>query len=182
MPISGMESLRSPARVKAEARVGQQVVARRSLMLYPPMLNGGFEQDTVGDGLPDWWFARDERDFIQYYSLGKIDKTNPYQGKNCLRLDPNPEKDGKFIKSEPMVRFLDKGRYRIRCAIRKTAPGDDVCLQVADQQLKTDQAGEWVVVEKEWTFNGHFWAFGVQVINRSRNPAWFDELSIERVK
>jgi hypothetical protein len=182
LPISGMEPLRSPARVKTEARVGQQVVARRSLMLYPPIPNGGFEQDTVGDGLPDWWFARDERDSVQCYQLGKIDKTNPYQGKNCLRLDANPEKDGKFLKSEPMVRFLDKGRYRIRCAIRKTAPGDDVIVQVADQQLTTDKAGEWAVVEKEWTFDGNFRAFNVQVINRSRNPAWFDELTIERVK
>lgn len=182
LSISGMEPLRSSARVKAEARVGRRVIAGRSLTLYPPVPNGGFENDTAGDGLPDWWFTRDERDHKHYSRMGKIDRRDPYRGRNCLRLEANPEKGGRFLKAEPMVRFLDKGRYRIRCAIRKTAPGDDVAFQVGDQQLKTDRAGEWAVVEKEWTFDGNFWAFNVQVINWSRNPAWFDELSIERME
>ena len=179
LPISGMEKLNAPAHLIADAKVNGKVLTQRSLMLYPPVSNGGFEDDAVGDSHPDWWLTATEQDTTEYNLLGTIDYTNPFKGKGCLRLAPNPS--GKFLRSSPFVTFLDKGRYHIQCAIRKTAPGDDVVVQFADQRLTTEKAGEWVVVEKEFEFNGNFWGFGIQLINRSRNSVWFDELRIEKI-
>ena len=185
--VTGLEPLQAPAHLLATASAGA-VTAQRSLMLYVPAPNGEFEADAGGEGHPDWWYcwgdvANNGTGLTKNCSRNAVlDTNNPYTGKTCVRLDPNPEA-GKQVYLQPIVSALAGGhRYRLRVAVRKTDDDDALYIRCGGKLLTGGVAGKWTVLET--TFDQPPTAGSIDIIlgNRSRHPVWFDALSITPVE
>ena len=180
--LAGMEPLLAPVHLLAIAKSGtgrRALSAGRSLMLYPPAPNGDFENDSAGDGRPDWWYCWGTGDSRECNGNVLLDEKGPYQGKRCVRLDPHPQA-GKEVYLRPIVHAISGGRrYRVRIAMKKTAAGDDAFASVMGRTLSADRAGEWVLLETAIDVPQGTGGVSISLHNRSRNPVWFDALSIE---
>ena len=175
--VSCLELLQAPMHLLAVATADKET-AQRSLMLYVPAPNGNFESDAGGEGHPDWWFCYAEGKNKRNYNRNAVlDASNPYEGKRCMRLDPNPE-TGKEIYLAPIVSGITGShRYRIRVAVRKTDDADVLFVECPGNRL----TGKWTVLEAVFDIPPTSGSATITLHNQSRHPVWFDALSITRV-
>jgi hypothetical protein len=176
LAVRGLEPLAAPVHLVATATAGTETT-KRSLMLYPPASNGHFETDSAGDNHPDYWFIWGTGDERKFNLHGTLDTTAPYLGKSSLKLAPHPE-GGKAVWAMPIVSTFEVGKkYRVAVAIRTTSEDDKPWVQVNTLRLNGGVPGKWTLVQGVFTCtspNGP-----IQLCNPSRNPVWFDALTIE---
>lgn len=177
--VRGLEPLQIPMHLLAAATAGTETTAR-SLMLYPPAPNGQFENDSAGDSHPDFWFIWGTGDERKFNDRGVLDTKEPYLGKTSLRLDPHPE-PGKALWAMPIVSTFEVGKkYRVCVAVRTTADEDKPYVQVNTLRLSGGAPGKWTLLQGVFTCTSQNGP--IQLVNPSRNPVWFDGLTIEPVE
>ena len=184
--LSGLEAQQTPVHVAARAVAGG-ATAERTLMVYPPAADGGFEADSAGDGQPDWWHSYGDNPAgyapSSYLDSARLDPDRPHSGKYCLRLDPHPI-SGQATYAEPIVHAIDAGhKYHLRVAVRKTDAADDAVVNVSGRQSLSlpPVAGQWSWVDCDFTTNAGDGDLLVQFVNKSRHPVWFDDLSVQMI-
>ena len=87
-------------------------------MVQPPLLNGGFEQDSAGDGNPDYWNYRTPDTL--YMKGVTLDRAVFCEGRQSLRLDPYSQETANALHTT-YIRLVPGRRYRLSLSIRRSA-------------------------------------------------------------
>jgi hypothetical protein len=182
--------------LEAHVRYGRdEVVAYEQLQ--PPVLNGGFEDDTAGDGRPDYWNYRFPEEL--YVKPGFVlDHEVAAEGQVSLRLDPYPQDTRNHILTT-FVRLVPGARYRLSCQIRRSEHNPSVGVRlwslysrdgrspVTDVwlgNLKNGPVNEWQRFAREFTAADKDVPYNLMVCNNNRSTAtaWFDDLRLEELR
>ena len=190
--LAGWNRVRVPLHVKVRLRVGDQSVSK-SLMVYPHVPNGDFEDDTAGDRIPDWWTGWTRRGPCLGSKVFRLDPSRKAAGKYSLRVDPNPT-EGNWSIAQPMCcRLKAHTRYKVSVDICRDEATPGVYAQITHLRFgqKGFKTGVWQHFEGEFWFGtetemplqnpGHDWIRWIRLVNRSRSTAWFDNLTIQEV-
>lgn len=159
---------------------GGEAVALRSVR--PGVLNGSFEDDSVGEGYPDW-FNHYEMQVFDRRSIGKFDDTVAFTGKRSWRLDPG----------DHLYTWLARGRprtkYRFSCAIRRSVqdqgigvhltPAADPWPSIAIGHTDKAALNEWEVYDATFTSGDSGRTLLLQLMGSSKGPVWFDNVRLE---
>jgi hypothetical protein len=163
-------------------------------VLQPPLLNGGFEQCSAGDGWPDYWNYRSPESL--YLQGCVLDTNEKVEGRQSLRMEPNPKEMGNSLLTT-FLRLVPNTRYRISCAIKcadwkgvglhffsmgSLDPKRQVDVSLGGRQ--GDPAGAWQRFSAEFTSADIELPYELGVSNGAKNPApaWFDDIKIEEVR
>jgi len=149
----------------------------------PTVPNGDFEMDGAGDMRPDWWMCRKLRDEWDPESMRL--ETGAPSGKYCLRLDPSTDPAG-FTRAYSVNGAVKPNtKYRISAWIKRGDPQGEVYIAFSGfgwQRLQTAEVDRWVHLQMEVTSSETGGEMTVNCYNSSRQPAWFDGISIEEAK
>ena len=191
--LTGVERVTTLQHVKAVlAYNGLETAAYE--VLQPPVLNGGFEQSTVGDGWPDYWNYRSPESL--YLKGAVLDTDDKVEGKQSLRIEPNPAENANAILTT-YLRLVPNTRYRISCAIKcanwKGVGLNFFSLGSADPQRRVnvylqgkegDPVNTWQRFSAEFTSADVELPYEIGLSNWGKNttPVWFDDVRIEEVR
>jgi hypothetical protein len=191
--LANLAAVQTREHIKAVLRYGESETVACELV-QPPVLNGGFERCTAGDGWPDEWNYRSPESL--YLKGAVLDTRDFVEGKQSLRLDPNPAEYPNAV-SSTLLRLVPDTEYRVRCQIRRSAHGNiGVRLfsmgagdkkRAVDVYLGYKKDGPVGVWEKfAATFKSADIEVPYQVIasNWTKGAAtvWFDDIAVEPVK
>lgn len=182
--------------IKARLKYGQdETVAFEHLQ--PPLLNGGFELDTAGDGRPDYWNYRFPEEL--YVDPGFVlDHGIVAEGKSSFRLDPLLTDTRNHIVTT-FVKLVPGARYRLSCQMRRTGHHAGPALRlwslwskdgrnpVTDVWLGTQTEGpanEWQKFEKEFQAAEMDVPYNLMLANTGKSPVtvWFDDIRLEELR
>jgi len=188
--LSNIASIQTREHIKAVIQFGNEKTFAYEL-LQPPVLNGGFEQCTAGDGYPDYWNYRQPE---QLYLKGvALDTTTFVEGKQSLRLDPYESQTTNAVQTS-LVKLIPNTRYRLSCFIRRSANHGGISVnlysfyargpQVELGNKLTGPVNVWERFEKEFTSAPFDVPYGISLNNGTKGAAtvWFDDVRIEEVK
>jgi len=114
MPLHGINRLDLPVNIRATVTaLGRTAKAFRRLR--GPLLNGDFELDEHGNGLPDYWNYA-----IPSWGVVALDREVVRVGKASLRMEPAPESRRNCLMST-FVMLKPGTRYRLSGWIRRSA-------------------------------------------------------------
>ncbi len=194
--LANTATIQTREHVKATLRYGQDVTCAYEFV-QPPLLNGGFEQDSAGDGYPDYWNYRAPEDCYLRKGVA-LDRSVVAEGTQSLRLEPHEQTVTNHVLTT-FLRLIPAHHYRLSCRIRRSAnhPGigarlfslysrdgrrSAVDLYVGCQA--TGPLNEWQRFEAEFTTVDLDVPYNLLLFNSNHSPAtvWFDDVRIEEVK
>lgn len=162
-------------------------------VLQPPVLNGGFELSTGGDGWPDYWnYRRPETLYLRGAVLDTADKV---EGRQSLRLEPNLRENENALQTT-YLRLRPNTRYRLSCAIKcgdwkgvgvnlqsigARAPAPPISVNLGGKE--GDPVNTWQRFSTEFTSGDIEMPYLIHLSNWGKNPhpAWFDDIRLEEV-
>ncbi len=191
--LAGVETVTTLQHVKAVLSYDNlETVAYE--VLQPPVLNGGFEQSTGGDGWPDYWnYRRPESLYLKGVVLDTEDKV---EGRQSLRIEPNL-RDNENALQTTYLRLIPNTRYRVSCAIKcgswkgvgfnlqsmgNRPPGQQIVINLGGKD--GDPVNTWQRFSAEFTSGEIEMPYLIHLANWGKNPypAWFDDIKIEEVE
>ena len=181
--------------IKAVLTYGQYESSAHELV-QPPIINGGFEVDTAGDGKPDYWNYRNPQ---TRYADSVLDSKVVAQGQHSVRLDPVDR--GTNGISTTFLRLLPSRKYRFSIMMRRSTDariGGGAIFSLASVPRppkrgivhlgpkKPGQPGQWVRYEGVLTTLDHPLVRTYQVYlggaNDGKTVVWFDDVRVELIK
>ncbi len=194
--LAGVDRVDTLQHVQARlAYGGLETVAYETLQ--PPVLNGGFEQDTAGDGRPDYWNYRFPEGL--YFGPGMaLDQDIRAEGRQALRLEPYLQDTRNHVLTT-FVKLVPGHRYRLSCRIRRSENHPSVGVRLwsmYSRDGKQPVTDLWLGYQKdgplnEWQeFSGELTAaeldvpYNLMLTNTNKSPAtvWLDDLRLAEVK
>jgi len=175
----------APVRARVTYRGGE---TEAQFQAFPTVFNGGFEfcNFGLGVGLPDgYWLDRNLRQAQD--DLSKVPHTvtdSPYEGKRCLMLEP------KAWLGSWNVLLRPNARYRLACAIKRSAPGGGIVLSAVGDawsvrcgDTKAPKLNEWETFQAEFaTGPEDRWFRWLQCVSSAEGATWFDAIRIEEIE
>ncbi|MBU0610022.1 MAG: hypothetical protein KKI08_19205, partial [Armatimonadetes bacterium] len=193
--LAGIESVQTLQYLKARLTYGKDDTLAFE-HLQPPLLNGGFEQDTAGDDQPDHWNYRFPHGL---YRTGFVrDHQIVAEGKSSLRLDPLLTDTRNHIVTT-FVKLVPGARYKLSCQMRRTGHNPNIGLRLYSLYAKDGRnatVSVWIGGTKDgpvnvWQqFGKEFQACDIDVpynlllSNTGKSPGtvWFDDIRLEEIR
>lgn len=191
--LKNVDSLTTREHLKAVLRYASDETVAYEL-LQPPLLNGGFEQCSAGDGFPDYWNYRAPESL--YLKGVALDTSDPAEGKQSLRIDPNDNEPTNHL-ATTLIKLVPNTRYRFSAQIKRSANHPGICLRffsmyakgnrtVVDVYLGNQESGPtnvWEKFEKEFTTADLDVPYELLLVNATKGAAtvWFDEVRIQEI-
>ena len=194
--LANTESVQTLQYLKARLQYGKDETLAFE-HLQPPLLNGGFEQDTAGDDQPDYWNYRFPHELYVKPGFPR-DHDIVAEGKSSLRLDPLLTDTRNHIVTT-FVKLVPGARYKLSCQLRRTGHNGNIGLRLYSLYAKDGRnatVSVWLGGAKDgpvnvWQrFEGEFQAcdmdvpYNLLLSNTGKSPetVWFDDIRLEELR
>ncbi len=193
--LAGTDSVTTLQFLKARLQYGKDETLAFE-HLQPPLLNGGFEQDTAGDDQPDYWNYRFPHELYVKPGFPR-DHQIVAEGKSSLRLDPLLTDTRNHIVTT-FVKLVPGARYRLSCQMRRTGHNGNIGLRLYSLYAKDGRNATvsvwiggtkdgpinvWQQFEKEFTAAEIDVPYNLLLSNTGKSPetVWFDDIRLEEL-
>jgi hypothetical protein len=177
-------------RVVAEAG---QLQHERPFRLLPTLPNPSFEEDSAGDGRPDYWLGSTgthggTRGTAERWKQIRLDESVKTDGQRSVRI--GPYKDGDQIAIYNLIgRMPGPGTFRFSMDVQRESDGQARAhvrspgIGAKGKMKVPAETDTWHTLEAEWTFEKEQagW-FAVTVENQTDGAVWVDNVRLEIVE